>query len=112
LPTRVNYSTEDTGSFDCSILNSGKASSRCDFGLTLGTLIFAPTETQKTFIIPITQDSYPEGPEMFTVNLSKSDATLGEPSSATVTITDETTPFRRTPTTILKPSCVSSIGIF
>jgi Calx-beta domain/FG-GAP-like repeat/Domain of unknown function (DUF4214) len=92
FPISVNYATEDTGSFDCSILNSGLASSRCDFGLTLGTLIFAPTETQKTFIIPITQDSHTEGPEMFTVNLSKSDATLGEPSSATVTITDGTTP--------------------
>lgn len=96
IPVSVNYGTLDAGSSDvCSTLNSGLASSRCDFGEQLGTFIFAPQETQKTFIIPITQDSYAEGPETFTVALSKvngAGATLGEPSTATVTITDATTP--------------------
>ena len=95
-PVSVDYATDDTGSSDvCSSLNTGLASSRCDFGLTLGTLRFVATESQKTFIIPITQDSYTEGPEMFTVNLFKlngSGATFGTPSSATVTITDGTPP--------------------
>jgi hypothetical protein len=95
-PVSVDYGTDDTGSSDvCSTLNTGLASSRCDFGLTLGTLRFAATETQKTFIVPITQDSYTEGPEMFTVNLSNlsgSGANFGAPSSATVTITDGATP--------------------
>ncbi|HEY3040592.1 MAG TPA: FG-GAP-like repeat-containing protein [Pyrinomonadaceae bacterium] len=96
LPVSVDYATDDTGSSDvCGTLNTGLASLRCDFGLTLGTLVFAPSETQKTFIIPITQDSYTEGTEMFTVNLSKLNgigASFGTPSSATVTIADGTTP--------------------
>jgi hypothetical protein len=95
VPVSVDYATNDTGSSNvCSTLNTGLASSRCDFGLTLGTLRFGATESQKTFIIPITQDSNTEGPEMFTVNLSKlsgSGASFGSPSSATVTISDGTT---------------------
>ncbi|HSD46184.1 MAG TPA: FG-GAP-like repeat-containing protein [Pyrinomonadaceae bacterium] len=96
VPVSVNYGTEDAdASAVCSTLNSGVASVRCDFGLTLGNFVFAPQETQKTFIIPITQDSYTEGPETFTVGLSKlngAGAIFGEPSTATVTIMDATTP--------------------
>jgi hypothetical protein len=96
LPVSVDYATSDTGSSNvCGTPNTGLASSRCDFGLTLGTLTFAPTETEKTFVVPITQDSYAEGPEVFTVTLSKlsgSGVTFGANSSATVTITDGTTP--------------------
>jgi predicted nucleotidyltransferase len=92
----VNYGTQDAGSSDvCGTLNSGLASSRCDFDEQLGTFVFAPQETQKTFVIPVTQDSYAEGPERFTVVLSKvsgAGATLGQPSSAIVTITDSTKP--------------------
>src|SRR6185503_15686713 len=76
-------------------LNSGLASARCDFGLTLGTLNFAAMETQKTLVIPITQDSYSEGPEMFTVtlaNLTESGAAFATPASATVTINDSAAP--------------------
>jgi hypothetical protein len=61
----------------------------------LGTLNFAATETQKTFIIPITQESFNEGPEMFTVNLSNLTGTgiaLASPASATVTINDSPAP--------------------
>ena len=94
-PVSVNYATDDTGSSNvCGALNTGLASQRCDFGLTLGALLFAPNDTQKTFIIPITQDSYTEGPETFTVNLSNlngNGTNFGTPSSATVTIADETT---------------------
>jgi hypothetical protein len=71
VPVTLDYATDDTGASNvCSTLNSGMASSRCDFGLTLGTLRFAANETKKTLVIPITQDSFTEGPEMFTVNLS------------------------------------------
>lgn len=88
----VKYATDDTGSSKvCGTLNTGLASSRCDFGVTLGTLEFNPAETQKTFIIPITQDSYAEGPETFTVSLSKvsgAGTNLGVPSSANVIIHD------------------------
>ena len=95
-PVSVDYGTRDDGSSaECSALNTGLASSRCDFGFASGRLTFAPTETQKTFVIPITQDSYPEGPEVFTVTLSKLEgagASFGANSSATVTITDGVTP--------------------
>lgn len=91
-PVTVDYATDDTGSSSvCGVLNSGLASSRCDFGLTAGTLTFAATEAQKTFIIPITQDSMTEGPELFTIHLSKlngSGIALATPASATVTIND------------------------
>ncbi|HEY0347215.1 MAG TPA: DUF4214 domain-containing protein [Pyrinomonadaceae bacterium] len=96
VPVTVDYATDDTGaSSTCSAVNTGMASSRCDFGLTLGTLKFAATETQKSFMIPITQDSFTEGPELFTVNLSNATGTnssLTIPFSATVTINDSAAP--------------------
>ena len=96
LPVSVDYATDDTGSSDvCSTLNSGLASSRCDFGLAVGTLTFAANETQETFIIPITEDSYTEGAERFTVNLSKVTgvgASLATPANAVVTINDTAAP--------------------
>ncbi|HEX3085605.1 MAG TPA: Calx-beta domain-containing protein, partial [Pyrinomonadaceae bacterium] len=96
VPVTVDYATDDTGADDdCSKPNTGLASARCDFGLTLGTLRFAANETQKTFLIPITQDSFNEGPEVFTVNLTNATgagARLFTPSSATVTINDSPAP--------------------
>lgn len=100
IPVSVDYATNDTGSSDvCSTLNSGMASARCDFGLTLGTLKFAANETQKTFVIPITQDSYTEGAEVFTVTLSNvtgAGASLAAPPTATVTINDAAAPAANT----------------
>jgi len=96
VPVTVDYATDDTGSpNDCSQPNTGLASARCDFGLTLGTLRFAANETQKTFQIPITQDSFSEGPEVFTVNLTNATGTgafLITPFSATVAINDSAAP--------------------
>ena len=96
VPVTVDYATNDTGASNiCSTLNSGLAAARCDFGLILGTLRFAATETRKTFVIPITQDSFTEGPETFTVSLSNvngNGASLVTPSSATVTINDSAAP--------------------
>lgn len=96
VPVTVDYATDDTGAPDsCGTPGNGLASSRCDFGMTLGTLKFAAAETQKTFVIPITQDSYAEGPETFTVNLSNltgTGAAFATPSSATVTINDSMAP--------------------
>jgi predicted nucleotidyltransferase len=96
VPVTVDYATSDAGaSTVCSALNTGLASSRCDFGLALGTLRFAANETQKTFVVTITQDSYLEGPEMFNVVLSNpagSNAALASPTNATVTINDSVPP--------------------
>ena len=87
----VDYATDDTGAaVDCARV-SGLASSRCDFNTAIGTLKFAPGETEKIFDVLINQDSYVEAPfETFTVKLSNTTggATLGLPSSATVQIDD------------------------
>jgi len=95
IPVTVDYATDDTGSPNGCDQKNGLASARCDFGLVLGNLKFAATETQKTFVIPITQDAYTEGPEMFTVTLSNvtgSNAVLATPSTTTVTINDSASP--------------------
>ncbi|HEX3083613.1 MAG TPA: DUF4214 domain-containing protein, partial [Pyrinomonadaceae bacterium] len=89
--TAVDYVTDDTGApTDCAKGN-GFASSRCDFNTALGTLKFAPGETEKTFDVLINRDSYVESPfETFTVKLSNptGGATLGANSIATVQIDD------------------------
>jgi len=89
VPASVDYQTNDDGSsIPCSSVN-GKASSRCDFVTTLGTLQFAPGEFLKTIRIPIVDDVFVEGTETFTVSLSNaSGGTLITPSTVTVTIVD------------------------
>jgi hypothetical protein len=91
----VDYATSDTGApVDCATLNSGLASSRCDFTAMLGTLTFAANETQKTLNVPINLDGYTEGAEAFTVSLSNltGGAAFTTPSTATVTINDSAAP--------------------
>lgn len=91
FPASVNYATSDTsGSNGCG-QNTGAASSRCDYIATSGTLNFAAGQASQTISIPITYDSYTEGPETFTVTLSSPvgfNAGLGSPSTTTITITD------------------------
>jgi hypothetical protein len=56
------------------------------------TLTFSPGVTSQTIIISIIDDLCPESNESFTVTLSNpSGATLGTPSTATVTILDNDT---------------------
>ncbi len=87
----VNYATSDnSGANNCNVIN-GNASSRCDYIAKSGTLSFAANETSKTISIPIISDSYVEGNETFTVNLSSasgSNVTLGTLATLTVTIVD------------------------
>jgi hypothetical protein len=92
-PVNVDYATADSaGSQNCSVFN-GFASSRCDYLSALGTLKFASGETSKTVSIQIIDDSYAEGPEIFTIGLSNptSPAVLGSPTTAVVTINDNDT---------------------
>lgn len=88
----VDYATDDTGaSIDCAQFN-GIAAARCDFNSAIGTLKFAPGETEKTFNVAINRDSSVEAPsETFTVRLSgpTGGATLGPVSTATVQIDDK-----------------------
>ena len=85
----VAFATGDTaGTQPCSQAN-GRASTRCDYMTTLGTVSFADGENSKTIRIPIIDDTFAEGPETFTVTLSNaSGAPLGTQTTATITITD------------------------
>jgi hypothetical protein len=87
----VNYVTSDTFpiSQTCQTINTGIASSRCDYATSVGTLRFAVGESSKTIFIPIVDDNIADGNETFSIALSNpSGASLGTISSATITITD------------------------
>lgn len=91
LPATVNYQSTDTASANCAALNSGLASSRCDYETVSGQLQFAADETSKTISVSLVDDAYAEGNENFIVSLSSvtgTNAYLGSPASATITITD------------------------
>jgi hypothetical protein len=91
----VDYATDDTGaSTNCGQLNTGLASSRCDFEPMFGTLKFAANENQKTINIPINRDGFNEGAESFKFLLSNptGGAILGAPFSLIITITDSQIP--------------------
>jgi hypothetical protein len=77
--TTVAYSTSD-----------GTAGAG-DYAPVSGTLSFAPDETTKSFTVPIVQDKVDEPDEAFTVALTSASApaTLGSPTTATVTIADD-----------------------
>ena len=85
----VGFATNDTaGSQNCHVFNH-LASQRCDYMSSAGALTFAAGETSKSFSVSIVDDSYAEGDETFTVSLNNvSVASLGVPSTATITITD------------------------
>jgi len=88
-PATINYVTNDTASSnDCNVV-SGAASSRCDYLSALGTIRFAAGQTSGSIRIPIIDDSYAEGNETFTIDLSNpSVGILGSVLTATITITD------------------------
>ena len=90
----VNYATSDTSSLNaaCSQV-TGKASERCDYATSLGTLSWAAGEAgTKSFNIPIINDALVEGTETFNVTLSNPiGVSLGATTTATVTILDNDT---------------------
>lgn len=66
------------------------ATERKDYITALGTLRFAAGETSKSFAILINEDSFVEGTETFSVNLSNaSGVSLGGPVITTATIADD-----------------------
>jgi hypothetical protein len=85
----VDYTTADNaGASNCHNIN-GRASSRCDYIATVGTLNFAAGETTKQINIPLIDDSLVEGTETFSINLSNpAGATLGTPILADIFIHD------------------------
>ncbi|MFT3706940.1 MAG: Calx-beta domain-containing protein [Archangium sp.] len=80
----VNYAT-----------SNGTATAGSDYTATSGTLSWANGESaQKSFTVPILDDTTYEGSETVTLTLSSptGGATLGTPSTATLRITDDETP--------------------
>jgi CSLREA domain-containing protein len=89
---RIDYLTSDPSGLNNCDQVTGNASSRCDYATTAGTLRFAAGETSKTIFIPIINDVYLDGPEVFTLTLSNPvGGQLGSFSTATITITDNDT---------------------
>jgi hypothetical protein len=79
-PVTVHYQTSD-----------GTASAGSDYEAASGTLTFGPGESGKSFTVPVTSDSAPEGDETFQVALSNAagGASIGSPAGGTVTISDD-----------------------
>jgi outer membrane biosynthesis protein TonB len=75
----VDYSTAD-----------GSATQHADYEFAAGRLVFNPGETMKTFDVLINEDSYGEGTESLTLNLSNptGGAILGPDSSVPLNIND------------------------
>jgi hypothetical protein len=87
----VNFATSDTSSLNAACSDvTGKASERCDYATSLGTLSWAAGDAgTKTFAIPIINDALVEGTETFNVTLSNPiGVNLGATTTATVTIAD------------------------
>jgi YD repeat-containing protein len=73
--------------------NNGSAVSGSDYTTTTGTLNWANGDAaNKTFSVPIINDTAVESTETFSVGLTAVTGTLGSPGSATVTVTDEDMP--------------------
>ena len=85
----ASFRTSDiAGLQGCTVVN-GRASERCDYVTSLGTVRFAAGESSKTITIPLINDVLVEGSETFTITLSNAvGATLGSSTAATVTILD------------------------
>ncbi|HKO45142.1 MAG TPA: NF038122 family metalloprotease [Pyrinomonadaceae bacterium] len=85
----VDYATSDpAGLAECNVKN-GVASSRCDYATSIGTIRFAAGESLKSLFIPLTNDSYAEGTENFTISITNPvGATLGPVTSVTIAIQD------------------------
>ena len=85
----VNFVTSDIAGLQSCALANGRASERCDYVTSLGTVRFNAGETSKTLTIPFIDDVLLEGNETLKFDLSSATgASLGLPATANVTITD------------------------
>lgn len=104
-PANVNFKTADTAGLQACSVNNGKASERCDYGSTAGTLRFAAGETEKSIVIPIVNDANVEGNETFTITISSTGSPqISTPTTVTVTIADnDTVPATQNPIDGVEP---------
>jgi hypothetical protein len=94
MPASVDYATPPDAAFvGCDIANTLRASERCDFTTTLGTMHFAPNETSKSFSVFLTDDSYMDGDEFIYPSLSNpsSGVTIGTIQFTTIILVDNDT---------------------
>ncbi|HEX8176164.1 MAG TPA: Calx-beta domain-containing protein [Pyrinomonadaceae bacterium] len=89
----VQYFTSDqSGGNECDQVTEF-ASQRCDYTTVAGTLRFAAGETSKQIRIPIINDGYADGSEVFKISLQNAvGAALGAIKEAKITITDSGIP--------------------
>ena len=96
--TNATITVTRTGAHDTSATvhyastNTGSATAGTDYDAVSNDLTFAPGEVTKTFDVPIHDDSTFEGPETVDLELSAvtgAGASLGTPSTATLTISDD-----------------------
>jgi len=79
--------TSGTATVDYATTDGTAASRLRDYEQALGTLVFGPGETTKTFTVFVPDDAFAEGAETVTVTLSNPvGATLGATQTATLTI--------------------------
>jgi hypothetical protein len=86
-----SINSADTISVDYTV-TAGTATAGSDFTATFGTLTWADGDSaDKTFTIPLLNDTAHEGDETVSLTLSNptKDASLGSPASSTLTITDD-----------------------
>jgi len=110
LNLTVNRTGSTSGSVSVSYgTSNGTASAPGDYTSTTGTLTFPNGVATKNLPVPIINDTTAESSETFTVTLSSptGSATLGSPSSATVTITDNDTSSGQT---LAFSSATASVG--
>jgi hypothetical protein len=87
----VTRTGSTTGAVDVTYrVNNGGATQRGDFTYAAGTLRFANGEASKTFQVLLTEDSYGEGTEGATVQITSvsSGNNIGTPGAASLTIND------------------------
>jgi Calx-beta domain/FG-GAP-like repeat len=97
-PASVKYATSDStdANFRCDPTTPGQpigvASRKCDYHIAVGTLRYTAGEATKQLVISIVNDVYVESSESFTLTLSNPvGMTLGQTTTATVTITSDDT---------------------
>ena len=91
----ITLTREGDTSAEASVVYEGRGDTAklgSDFVASIGLVAFAPGETTKTFTLFITDDSFVEGAERFTLTLTTFDgAVAGDASAASVTISDNDT---------------------